>query len=216
MSHGHAQVNIDTSEDAHDHPTTTPAIDCGRGQIHDHYIQHATGGAHKHPSCVVTFESAELGSPNWWEHKHLFTVSIPNANVNHAHTIGSTTTPNGCLYSSCLSNPHLHSQSGSCFTTDFTHNHAAGGYTDYADPAGTPENHTHTFSGSTSYGGSHSHNVNVPTVGNQICFGLKNHGHTYTGLFSNTHRHTHSGTSGSGGESAAKPQPIGDGITFTT
>jgi len=197
---------------------------CGNPEdlTHKHNQTMDTTDAHTH-AITLNFGGADLGSP-WWNHVHPITIgSIGNGGALHSHGVTLNTTSAGCFYNgglglcSAFLNRHYHTTSGgSTGNTNSSHVHTLSACnTNTANPAGTPENHTHTFSITLDNGDNHTHTYSGSMTAT-TCFYGYNHNHT-TGATapSNPHNHTGSGTSGTGGESppAVGRKSIGDGLT---
>lgn len=201
-SHTHPNVTVNSSIVSHTHPMVTAYVDCGVGDVHAHGCSVSSTDPHSHSNCVLAFGPSSLGSPSWWMHRHPVTLlSMDSAGSSHTHTITSIR-DDGCLL--CLEYGwpfHSHSiGTASLLTGGAPHTHGIPTvYTGYADPSGTPENHTHPFSFATSEGGSHSHAASGYT-GYAYCGGGYNHRHGVTGASSAGHTHTLSGNTPPGGE----------------
>jgi len=212
MTHTHTDAAINSSSDPHSHdPTDSSLVTCGYNVTykHAHSEDFAEGGAHNH-GLTLHFGPAALGSPNWWEHKHLITGECAAGGVSHSHT--PTLSPAACA--ACSANPHGHTNSLSVTAAVHSHtDHAISGWTDYADPAGTPENHTHTFTITLGYNEDGFTHTVTGSINAANCYLGYSHLHARgspTGPES--HNHTGSGTSGAGGESAAAVMRVfGDG-----
>jgi len=220
-SHTHPDATVASDTKTHNHATGTTFTNCGNpeGYSHRHNLTSGEADSHNH-SVTVSFSAANLGSP-WWNHVHAITLSSwANGGSNHTHTRTVNTTEAGCLYGNCnspLVNRHHHVTSGYSFSSaNGAHNHTLpAGNTDVADSGKTADSHDHTFTITSNYGDSHTHNIGTITISDEVCYYSYNHTHT-VGSTSNTspHLHTLTGTSGLGGEPAPTAHRfIGDGLT---
>ena len=208
-SHTHTNATVTSSAVTHNHNIETryltQLLKCGYGSAayHSHNCPTDDKDSHSH-SITVSFGSSSLGSP-WSNHTH--TVSLVTCGAGGAaHTHSGVPAANKCTACSPAT-LHTHG-TGTIATTSggSSHtNHTVSGTTGTANAGGTAESHTHNFSLTTGYGNDHNHASWGGTSGSIAC--ARGYSHTHncpTGsLDYASHAHTISGTSGSGGESAA-------------
>jgi len=224
-SHTHNGVTVDSTTVSHAHYFYVVSSSCGGGAPYHgagHLAQSGATNSHQHTNCVLSFGSAGLGSP-WWNHKHPITLtSIDMGGASHyLHSVPANTGYTLCAW--CLdegAEEHRHGfGSPTIGWGGASHTHGlTGNVTDNADPAGTPENHTHSFTVPLDQGNSHSHTLSTTTYTAYALCGLgADHMHYHSSPSQTvTHSHNLTGNSGAGGEPLpVVAQPLGDGITFT-
>lgn len=221
MAHTHTNSVVTSTTVNHYHAIggseSSGLTNCGNpdpeaGYSHRHTMINTLGNSHSH-SVTLSFGSAALGSPNWWEHVHAIAlVSMGNGGAAHSHGISVNVSPEGCFFSACRSpsiNRHIHGTTGYSYNNGGApHTHTLPtGNTGNANPAGTPENHTHAFSITFDVGDNHTHTVNG-TINNANCYYGYSHAHAMPTVDANAHAHSSSGTSGSGGEATGVSIPV--------
>jgi len=202
-THPNATVTSSTTDHTHDQGSTPLMVCSFTGSTnHFHYVDFNTTDSHNHIDTVVSFGSANLGSPNWWEHVHAVTLSsMGNAGAAHTHSQsdneGSYCTLSGCKYSY-----HWHTAANTANGgAAHTHTIPANNTSNATQAGGTAEAHVHPFS-FTFVVYTHSHVKGAFNAG--ACAKGKSHTHTFTGSTTGgNHDHTANGNSGSGGEAAA-------------
>jgi hypothetical protein len=205
MAHTHGSKVVSSAGAYHVHLLAGGvAKSCSVGlPTHTHPIYSGNADGHTHN---VTFDlaSADLGSP-WWNHVHGVnkTIGIGNG-VHNSHSF-TITEARGCSYfdPDCYDDPHTHAISGVVEGNGGTlHDHTVTSVVcATADPAGTPEAHTHLVTMTLVAADGHTHTVTC-TVGNTACHFGNSHNHTPSGTTgSTTHPHSFGGISSSGGES---------------
>jgi hypothetical protein len=214
-SHTHLNATITSTSTTHDHEVETVyytvSNKCGYSGAanHSHKITTNVQDAHTH-SIVVSFGSANLGSPNWYEHVHSISlVSEGNGGASHQH--GGTVTNNKCSACSPATN-HAHAI-GTILTSaggGAHSDHTVSGNTNNADVGGTAESHVHPFSITLGYGGDHSHDSWAGTSASGNCVRGYAHTHNAPSVATDSITHTHSllGNSGVGGEAATGGQQL--------
>jgi len=220
-SHTHANVTVTSSTTSHGDSVATGNIICGASCSaygHSHTATLGTADSHTH-SVTLSFGSANLGSPNWYEHTHsVAMVTCGSGGTIHTHTLPASTTANYCLI---CGRTHTHSHgvgtlSVSSVDDSHTHTLLLNQVTGNAYSSQTPDSHQHPFStGTTSY-----QDATHPTSGQTAaatCYKGCSHTQPY---FSQTdgssHQHTLAGDSGYGGEPlpVTAPKMVGDGLTW--
>lgn len=197
VSKGRALVGYDTDSRpvGSTFGSQTVALTNNNLPAHTHSI-YLTGGGHTH-SASVSISSFDYGSKSTSTFDY-GTKATDGAGA-HAHTFSGTTSNEG---------NHNHrvpmrgnDRGGSNAITASAD--AGVGYAVYTDLAGA---HTHSFSGTTSSSGAHSHTVAIGAHSHTVNIG--SHSHTGTVTVSSS-EHTHSGTSGSvgGGQAFSVEQP---------
>ena len=218
-SHTHANVTLNSTTVAHDHdPGFLTSICCdGPGfPAHNHLQFNDPANTHSH-STTVSFGAADLGSPNWWEHRHpIILVSMVSAGGSHRHAY---TNPSEASFCSRCGAARRHEHTNTDKFSGYggaVHTHTLpSAYTGYADPSGTPENHVHPFNINFNFADDHSHAA-VGWSDNNPCGLGYIHAHNQPSLPTAYHNHSLTGDSGSGGEappSIAKT-PIMDGFVY--
>lgn len=219
MAHTHADVTVTSAAASHSHLLRLGDAQTQPGYYHVHGGVSAVFDGHSH-SFTLAFGAAELGAVNWWEHKHpISLVSVGSGGAAHTHGV-SGIYADQCEYEwGTGALPHTHGAgtlavgSGGAAHTD--HGVPTGTLTDYADPSGTPENHVHPFSFTSTAGGSHSHPFSGNSGYTTCPFGYRHRHAAVTPTVATSHGHGVSGNSGSGGEPwvpAVAPTLMGEGL----
>lgn len=199
-SHTHPNATVTSSTTSHGHTldsTASNACSLTGSTNHSHGVNYPAANSHSHTNTILSFGSANLGSPNWWVHVHAITlVSMDSGGTAHTHTqtVGTS------LCDLC-EDMHSHISSGNTGSGGKAHTHTIpAGNTDNATQAGgSSASHVHPFTTATFVVYSHNHSMGIISTKN--CFLGKSHTHTHTGtVATNNHTHTASGTSASGGE----------------
>lgn len=222
MAHTHTNASLNSSTGQADHVDgLAQSITCGWKATtpkHQHDIIISVGDDSHNHTLVLSFGSSELGSP-WNNHTHTITKVSCTINADHHHHYTSPTELGRCAglagYDCNGKADHQHNHTLS-IANQSGHTHAIGSpITGTANVGGTPENHTHNFSFNTSDAGNHTHSVGG-SVTIAACGQGANHTHSANTTTGSTGTaHSVSGTSGSGGESAAAKPFIMDGLVFT-
>ena len=213
MAHTHPQIVVESFGSYQgEHVEWTSLTNCGSGTTHRHDAGVADNVADRHFHLFTfDFAPAELGSPNWWEHKHTIIVTaVSFSGAPHTHGIVNPTWLGNCRYSGCSLNKHAHSHTLSASSGGGSHNdHPLNdpfNLTDNAAAEGTPASHRHSvyFYTGSGYsfpeGGSHAHGV-TGSVNVGYCYLAYEHTHAGTTTTAGKHPHQFAGYwTGYGGE----------------
>jgi len=209
-SHIHLFVDVGTGDGgSHRHLINTAYTDCNSGYDHLHRIDtDYTALTHTH-TVRLTFGEANLGVPNWWEHKHPITLElIDSIDGSHTHTFPTTTSSAFCEAFGCEDSPHTHSgvAASSVGSGGTSHDHTLSPVnTGYAYNTETPENHRHPFNIWLDYADAHVHYIDFTqtATNSTTCPRGYSHNHSLTDGNTNSasHRHNVTGDTGYGGES---------------
>jgi hypothetical protein len=208
-SHTHPNATVTSTSTSHDHNVETlylsAAKACGYSTTtHFHIVIMNVADSHSH-SITVSFGSANLGSPNWYNHVHSISL-VSEGNGGSLHVHDGTILANRCGVCSPATN-HTHGI-GTILTANGggAHNdHTVSGNTGNADSGGTAESHYHPFSLTSGDGEYHRHDNWAGTSASGNC--VRGYAHTHNAPSGVTdyiaHTHLLSGNSGTGGEAIA-------------
>lgn len=198
-SHTHPNYTYTSSSVTH-----TQYVDCvlntcpaSGATSHGHRSNLASGNSHSH-SVTLSFGSASLGSPNWWEHTHSISlVTFDSGGGSHTHTINTPSDGSGCeKYSGghyCYEYVHTHGTTGlSCGSGGTSHTHTIPSVSTGNSSSGqTPLSHSHSLSFNVNTGDSHVHGITGTLTASTCHFSASTHTHA-TGVNTDTKTHIHS------------------------
>jgi hypothetical protein len=205
LVHNHGNLTLVVSTVNHSHIVATLQYKCTTSNHLHSTVTSTTENAHTHTNFIVSTGNSALGSP-WWNHTHTIgVVSCDNENV-HSHT-ASTVSSNNCAVCPGSKVKHTHANGTFSWNAGINHNHgpAADAVTNTADPAGTPDVHTHTVAITTNPTSTHLHSMGGSTGANNMdgsC--VIAHTHNPNAASTGGHAHPCTGTTGNGGEPAGQ------------
>jgi hypothetical protein len=199
--HTHLNATITSGAKTHNHLNHNSGYKiCGfpASTQHRHMCSVDTKGSHTH-DIQISFNGADLGSPDWWNHTHTITIVTESNSTVGNHTHIESHDQGEC--DACAGLPHTPPDTTSGATVDTHSDHTIIFSTGVAEHVlGTPDNHTHPILDNTGNGGNHTHST--AGIAAQVCAKAISHTHTLSQWISGAHLHSVTGNSGSGGEAA--------------